>query len=231
MAGFPPKDQRSQILLMLTVAAGVVGWSLWQDMPLPPLKVVGWATLRDSIVATRLQLDTLDAQLARVKQDVRRGAVGELDTRLAQYRTSLNLMRQLVPTSSEVANLVDDLSSRAKVRGATLAEINMQANESGAPFDTKRGRIRVIGTYDQIGELLADVASLPRIVVPYDVTLERATGAAADSSRGRGLLAGSFMIRTFVRSAPAGAAAAGPVAAPAAAPAPGAQPQGGGNRE
>jgi len=236
MAGFPPKDQRSQILLMLTVAAGVVGWSLWQDMPLPPLKVVGWATLRDSITATQVQLDTIEARLARVRQDVRRGAGDELDTRLAQYRSSLGLMRQLVPTSSEVADLLDDVSSRAKMRGTTLAEFNMQPTESGAPFDTKRGRIRVTGTFDQVGELLTDIASLPRIVVPYDVTLQHVTGAVSDTARSRGLLEASFGIRTYVRpvpaaGAPTAAAAPAAPAAPSAAPSPRAQPQGGGGRE
>src|SRR5207302_9636325 len=60
-------------------------------------------------------------------------------------------------------------------RGVTLSELGTPQVEPGQPFDTHRYRMAVVGHYDQIGEFLADVASLPRIVVPQDLQLRPAT--------------------------------------------------------
>jgi Tfp pilus assembly protein PilO len=72
----------------------------------------------------------------------------------------------------------------------------------------------VYGHYDQLGEYLADIASLPRIVVPQEVTLSAASPAAqkllADTTGA--LLLAEFSIRTFVKAA----AAAPPAARPGA---------------
>ena len=64
----------------------------------------------------------------------------------------------------------------------TLSQVVPLPVEPGpAPFDTYKYNISVIGHYDQIGEFLADVASLQRIIVPYDVCV-----AAANTSVGQG---------------------------------------------
>src|SRR5260370_21633911 len=77
-------------------------------------------------------------------------------------------MRRMVPERNEVPPLIDDNSTKAKVRGITLGKIQPLTPEPGSPFDTYRYRLEVYGHYDQIREYLADVASLPRLVVPQD---------------------------------------------------------------
>src|SRR5258708_16162301 len=61
----------------------------------------------------------------------------------------------------------------------------------------------VVGHYDQIGECLSDVASLPRIVVPQDLLLKPATSQTQKylSDTLGALLEAQFVIRTFVKSA------------------------------
>ena len=108
-----------------------------------------------------------------------------------------------MPERNEVPNLLDDMSTRAKLRGVNLAQLMPQPVEGGpVPFDTYRYDISVIGKYDQIGEFLGDVASLQRIIVPQNVQLAVANNAAAkamgDSSGS--LLEAKFQIRTFVKS-------------------------------
>ena len=79
-----------------------------------------------------------------------------------------------MPERNEVPNLLDDISSRGKIRGVTLSQVVPQPVEPGpAPFNTYKYNMSVIGRYDQIGEFLADVASLQRIIVPYDLTVAR----------------------------------------------------------
>ncbi|MGD0483641.1 MAG: type 4a pilus biogenesis protein PilO [Gemmatimonadales bacterium] len=224
MASVIPQDRRGQILLLLTVVAVVAGYVLWKGFaPAGIDGITQYQLRRDSIQS---QVDTLTAQVRRSKADVQHGTVGLLETRLAQFRANLELMRQLVPASTEVPNLLDDISSRAKMRGATVADFTPQGLESGSPFDTQKARFTVTGQFDQVGEFLSDIASLPRIVVPFDIKIDRQTGPGTDTTQGRTMLRVGFQIRTFVKT-PAGSEGAAP-AAPAPAHAP---PRAGGDHE
>jgi len=115
-------------------------------------------------------------------------------------------MRRLVPERNEVPTLIDDFSTKAKVRGITIGKIQPLTPEPGSPFDTYRYRLEIFGHYDQIGEYLADVASLPRIVVPQDVILSSATPAVQKAARrhGGGVVAGGILdshVREVARAA------------------------------
>ena len=214
MAAFPPQDRRSQIMLLIAVVAVVVGYFGYAGFSMVGL--TGYKPLgmhRDSL---QTEIDSITAQVNRAKRDVAGGALEKLDQRLAEFAASLDLMRQLVPARSEVPNLLDDITSRAKMRGTTFAGFQPQAPESGTPFDTQRYRLTVAGQYDQIAEFLTDIASLPRIIVPYDLHLLRVQGPMADSART--LLQATMAIRTYVKEMPDTTPRA-PVARPAARPA------------
>ena len=60
----------------------------------------------------------------------------------------------------------------------------------------------VMGHYDAIGQFLADVASLQRIIVPYDLSIAAAnsTSAKALGDSTGALLEAKFQIRTYVKS-------------------------------
>jgi type IV pilus assembly protein PilO len=215
-----PKDRRGQTLLFLTFAALAVAYFAWFGTPvigIPGVAQLG--TTRDSL---NRKLDSLRVQVNNAQRDVRRGTVAQLERALAEYRATLDLMRQLVPASEEIPNLLDDVSSRAKVRGANVVNFVPQPPEAGTPFDTKRVRVTVTGTYDQIGEFLSDIASMPRIIVPSDLSLQRINSPTADSSlRARGVLQASFQLRTYVKTSTPPAGAATPSGQPAR---PGARP-------
>src|SRR6266850_208214 len=78
-----------------------------------------------------------------------------------------------------ISALIDDISTKAKVRGVTIGRIEPQPVDPGPPFDTYRYRLEIIGHYDQLGEFLSDIASLRRIIVPQDVVLKAAAGPPA----------------------------------------------------
>ena len=218
MAEILPKDRRGQILLLLTVAAVTTLYVLWQGFAPVGIDGVTQYNLRRDSLQTRI--DTLEARVGRAKTVVRHGTTQQQAERLALYRSTLELMRQLVPSSSEVPNLLDDITSRAKMRGATVAVFNPQPAEPGTPFDVMRERFTVNGRFDQVSEFLTDIASLPRIVVPYDVRLERITGPAGDTTQRRAPLRASFQIRTYVKSVgvPLPGAAPPPATTPARSP-------------
>jgi len=217
-----PQDVRGQVFLALTVVALSGGYFVWAGTPIGGvLGITQLGKTRDSL---QLQIDSTEEQVRKANRDVRQGAVRELEQRLAEYRATLDLMRQLVPLSGEVPNLLDDISSRAKIRGANVVNFVPQPVESGSPFDTQRFRFSVTGQYDQIGDFLADVASLARIIVPYDVKLSRITSPTADTALRRTgtLLQAQFQIRTYVkppvRDSVAGVRPPARPAAPAAPP-------------
>jgi type IV pilus assembly protein PilO len=171
------------------------------------VSMVGYPGLKakkDRIVAVQDTIKRLETQTDSAKRELAAGTVEDLRRRLDTYRASLVLLRRLVPERNEVPNLLDDISSRAKVRGVNLSNITPLPVEPGpVPFDTHRYSVSVIGHYDQIGEFLADIASLQRIIVPQDISLAAANSTAAKAlgdSTGS-LLEAKFQIRTFVKGA------------------------------
>src|SRR5687768_18413087 len=151
--------------------------------------------MRDTIARFEAATDSAKKELAK-------GTVADVRKRMETYRASLVLLRRLVPERNEVPNLLDDISTRGKIRGVTLSQVVPQPVEPGpAPFDTYKYNMSVIGQYDQIGQFLADVASLQRIIVPYDLTLDQAnlTAAKALGDTTGALLEAKVQVRTFVK--------------------------------
>jgi len=72
----------------------------------------------------------------------------DLRLKVERYRGMLALMRRLVPDQNEVPAMIDDISTRAKVRGVTIGRIEPLPVEPGPPFDTYRYRLEIMGHYD-----------------------------------------------------------------------------------
>jgi type IV pilus assembly protein PilO len=198
-----PQDQQSRVMAYITVAMVLLGYAFWNYWEQPK---------RQEIRATRAEVDSLQGIIEKAKRDLASGTVEDLRRKVEEYSAVLALMRRLVPEQNEVPALIDDISTKAKVRGVTIGRLEPLAVEAGQPFDTYRYRLEIIGHYDQLGEFLSDIASLPRIVVPQDVVLKPAQPQAQrflGDTLGA-LLEAQFAIRTFVKSAgppPAAAAA------------------------
>jgi len=187
--------------LFLIVLAVAVGYLAYEG--LEPAGVPGLAARKAQVAAIQDTITQLEGETAKAKAELAKGTVEDLRKRLDGYRSSLALLRRLVPDRNEVPNLLDDISTRGKIRGVTLAQVVPLPVEPGpAPFDTHRYNLSVIGRYDQIGEWLADVASLQRIIVPQDISLAAAnmTAAKALGDTSGSLLEAKLQIRTYVKS-------------------------------
>jgi type IV pilus assembly protein PilO len=205
MALFGFKDERTLTMFALIVVALAGGYLFYEYIYNPQ---------RERLNQARHEIDSLQTIVDAAKRDLASGTVEDLRRKVEVYKASLELMRRLVPASNEVPALIDDITTKAKVRGVTLGKFQPLSREPGSPFDTYRYQMEVYGHYDQVGEFLADVASLPRIVVPERLTLQTATQAASKllGDTLGGLLLADFSIRTFVKAPPpptAQAAAAG----------------------
>src|SRR5260370_16052096 len=151
-----PTDRGSQVLLLLVRGGAAGGYFFWRKVHEPQ------ATRID---AAHAEIDSLQAIVDKAKRDLASGTVEDLRRKGDEYRSNLQLMRRLVPEHNEVPKLMDDISTKAKVRGLTLGKFQPAPAEVGQPFDTYRYRLEIYGHYDHIGEFLAHGASLPRLIV------------------------------------------------------------------
>ena len=199
-----PEDK--QVPLLLVGLALVIGYLGYTGTGLDTVGLRGVKQTQDSIVARQKSIDSLTILTDSAKRLLASGTVDDLRRKLEGYRVSLELMRRLVPDRNEVANLMDEISTRAKIRGVQVANFQPLPPEPGpAPFQTYKYQYSVIGRYDQLGEFLSDVASLQRIIVPVDLNLSVAdlTRAKALGDSTGALLEARFQVRTFVKT-PAG---------------------------
>src|SRR5881397_440997 len=190
-----PQDRQSQVMLLITIGMAALGYAFWNYWAKPT---------GEEIDAIQTEVGQMEAVIAQAKADLASGTVEDLRRKVEEYTALLGVMRRLVPEKNEVPALIDDISTKAKVRGVTIGRIEPLAVEPGQPFDTYRYRLEILGHYDQLGELLSDIASLPRIVVPQEVILKPAQQQAqkvlADTVGA--LLEAQFSIRTFVKAPP-----------------------------
>lgn len=200
MAGI---SQERQVPLLLALLAVVVGYLGYTGTGLDQLGLRGVQQTKDSIAARQKSLDSLIVLTDSAKKLLAAGTVDDLRRKLDGYRASLELMRRLVPDRNEVANLMDEITTRAKIRGVNVAQFQPLPTEPGpAPFETYKYQYAIIGRYDQLGEFLSDVSSLQRIIVPTDLTIgvaDMAKAKALGDSSGA-LLEARFQIRTFVKT-------------------------------
>jgi type IV pilus assembly protein PilO len=195
-------NEKATPLLALGLAA-LVGYVAYTGAVIQMVGINGLAARKAHVAAVRDTIARLEAATDSAKKELARGTVADVRKRLESYRGSLSLLRRLVPERNEVPNLLDDISTRSKIRGVTLSQVVPQPVELGpAPFDTYKYNMSVIGRYDQIGQFMADVASLQRIIVPYDLSIAVANSQAAKvlGDTTGALLEAKFQIRTYVKS-------------------------------
>ena len=203
MALIAQDKQVPGFLILLAIGIGYLGYT---GTGLDMVGLRGVKQTKDSITTRINTIDSLTILTDSAKRLLASGTVDDLRRKLEGYRVSLELMRRLVPDRNEVANLMDEISTRAKIRGVQVANFQPLPPEPGpAPFQTYKYQYSVIGRYDQLGEFLSDVASLQRIIVPVDLNLGVAdlTRAKALGDSTGALLEARFQVRTFVKT-PAG---------------------------
>jgi type IV pilus assembly protein PilO len=165
---------------------------------------------QEELATVESRVEALDAANAQAKRDLAKGSVDELRARAVQYAADLELMRQLVPTSNEVPALLEQVSTAARRVNLDIGSVVPEPVVAGEQFDTYRYRLTVVGGYHALGEFLANVGSLTRIVAPVNLKLAPATNQSPAAARGRAAEINSeFEIETYVaRKTPGSAASA-----------------------
>jgi type IV pilus assembly protein PilO len=164
-----------------------------------------WFVLREpralEAAELRTAVDSLTQAVDSAKRELASGTVEELRQRVADYEAGLTVMRELVPTDNEVAQLINDISDRAKLRNIHVADLSPLGSEDAGVYRIARYRFAVLGHYDDVGAFLSDIASLRRIMVPHQLVLNPASNQAAKTmgDTSGALLQASFHLRAFVK--------------------------------
>jgi type IV pilus assembly protein PilO len=199
MAGLPT-TQRDQLLFAIGFIAIIGGGAYWYFVDSPK---------QDELAKTQIHLDTLNAQNQRAKAQLARGTVTAVKAEAESLRANLEVLRTLVPAGNEVPALMDQISNATRRVKLELSTFDPEPPIEGELFDTYRFKVRLNAPYHDIGQVLANIASLNRVVTPINLSLQLAgatpgaAAAAAKAGPGRQMLAASFELQTYVvRTAP-----------------------------
>ncbi len=119
----------------------------------------------------------------------------ELEERLAIFEKHISRLEQLVPRREEVSQLLNQINQTAQRVGVEVAVFRPGEIGSGPQYDRRTFDLTVYGTYQNIGRLLADIGSLPRIITPIDLQL--VSRSEKDRAGGERLQA-TFVVETYV---------------------------------
>ena len=133
------------------------------------------------ISASLQQLETIKGKEAAIKQQFE--AKAQLASNLSLYTDQMgemeilfnNMLRQL-PSKSETAGLLDDLSYIGQHNGLQLRKFKwLQEVQRDFSYEVPVN-LEVIGTFHQLGQFTSDIAALPRIVTLEDFTISKLQG-------------------------------------------------------
>lgn len=202
-----PRDQKLLIVAILAVGLAAV----YQQFV--------WTPKNDELNILTARLDTLDSLNKLTRMEVAKGNAAKMKQEANAYARELAVLRELVPTATQVPPLIDSISGAARRVGLELSAIQPDGVVNGDQFDTYRYKLGVKGPYHTIAEFLTRIASLSRIVVPINLSLLPATATGeVKVKKGEQLLDAQFQIQTYVAHTNAPAAPPPPAAGKPGAP-------------
>jgi type IV pilus assembly protein PilO len=99
---------------------------------------------------------------------------------LVDIEKSFGTMLRQLPGKTEMENLLIDISQAATQAGLQQDQFSPQAEQSRDFYAEKPIKLRLAGSYHQIGEFVSNIAALYRIVTLHDMNIRSATGKADD---------------------------------------------------
>jgi type IV pilus assembly protein PilO len=163
MADFKlPDDPKVKQLLVLAAIAVLAVGAYWYFM---------WKPDHAEVVTIAAHADTLETNNDLIKAAVKSGEIQRIIDASAHYSAELAVLRRLVPTSTEVAALIDGVSTAARQNGMDVSDYAPSGEMPGDYFDARKYSFSVTGPYHRVADFLTAVGSLDRIIVPMNVAI------------------------------------------------------------
>ncbi len=148
--------------------------------------IVGWFVLindqRETLEGERSKEVSLRTQFEQ--KQARAVNLEPLKQQLADMELMLQQMLRQLPSRTEMADLIVDISQTALASGIQN-ELFQPQNEIRKEFYAEKPiSLRMVGTYHQFGAFVSGVASLPRVVIMtmHDISLKPRDGARPGGS-------------------------------------------------
>jgi type IV pilus assembly protein PilO len=188
-----PQNPRSQKLLVVTLLS--VGLAaVYQQLV--------WTPKNKDLTTIAVRLDTLDSLNKLAKSEVAKGTATKMKQEADTYARELAELRHLVPMENEVPALLESISTAARHAGLELSDVQPDGIVDGDQFNTYKYKLGVTGAYHQVGEFLANVGSLSRIVAPINLTLTPSSRVGERKpKKDQQFLDARFQIQTYVARA------------------------------
>lgn len=148
-------------------------------------------------LALRDRLESLDIQNRQAAVIAAQGGIPELEERMALYVRHVARLEQLIPGQEEVAVLLDDIQTRARLVDVDVQSLDPEPTEAAGPYNKTGYAMTVVGEYHSVARFLTEIASLSRIVTPVQVDLSLSPSPQTQPDMVSPVQA-SFRIETFV---------------------------------
>jgi type IV pilus assembly protein PilO len=196
-----PSNQRDQIKLLIAFSAISLAVLYW---------MYPYSSKAEQLSTDELRVVQLEESNQKAAREFASGSIENLRTQAAENRSALTVMRRLVPTGNEVPALLEEVSTAARRAGLDVGGVVPEPVITGERFDTYRYTVTIIGGYHAMGEFLANVGSLPRIVAPVQFGIGSASNtrkgfpSAGLSKESKNSLTSTITLQTYVeKTAPA----------------------------
>ena len=148
-------------------------------------------------------LDTRQKEEVSLKQTfvIKRAKAVNLEAYKAQMlemETNFSSMLQQLPSKSDVADLLSDISRTGKVHGLEFELFKPQSEQPQNFYAELPIQMQVTGSYHQFGGFISSVAALPRIVTLHDFQIKPAS--APNNSENINLTAGTLSMHITAKT-------------------------------
>jgi len=192
------KQQKALGALLGAVAVGGLFWNLW-------------ATPKaEEVVEQRERVELLEGQNNAARIAATRGEQG-LEENLATFERHVQRLEELVPRASQVPTLLVDINTEAERLDIEALSFVPGPEEPGIAYNRRTYEVAWLGEYHAMGEFLASIASLSRIITPIGLQLEYYTGT--DYPQFEAPVLATFTIETYILPTGTTASPADPAAA------------------
>jgi len=116
--------------------------------------------------------ETLEIGKLQVKA-AKASRLPELKKQLAYMQRAYKKMRERLPTKKQVAALLIDISQKGRAAGLEFRLYDPQNEEKQKEFVQIPIAIKVVGTYNELGKFVSDIAELPRIVTLHNIRISK----------------------------------------------------------
>ncbi len=97
--------------------------------------------------------------------------ISEYKNQMTEIQQRLSTLVQLLPSANEIPTLVNQVSLAGKDSGLSFKEISILPEKDFKYYVELPIKIKVTGSYHQLGEFVSKVSVLPRIITLHDLTL------------------------------------------------------------